>query len=150
MCICCTVYLLYGVFVVLFICCIVYLLYCVFVVLCICCTVYLLYRVFVVLCICCTVCIDVVTLDAGLLASSQYSEGPANGHLDTAFFWFPCVFKQMLRWFPTFQVVTTCFSCSKPISCFVYCAKRASSSLRKFISIPPKRNEESVVYNNYI
>jgi len=29
-------------------------------------------------------------LDAGLLARSQYSEGPATGHLDTGFFWFPC------------------------------------------------------------
>jgi hypothetical protein len=28
----------------------------------------------------------VVTLDAGLLARSQYSEGPATGHLDTVFF----------------------------------------------------------------
>jgi len=26
------------------------------------------------------------TLDAGLLARSQYSEGPATGHLDTGFF----------------------------------------------------------------
>ena len=26
------------------------------------------------------------TLDAGLLARSQYSEGPATGHLDTVFF----------------------------------------------------------------
>jgi len=26
------------------------------------------------------------TLDAGLLARSQYSEGPATGHLDTDFF----------------------------------------------------------------
>jgi len=32
----------------------------------------------------------VFTLDAGLLARSQYSEGPANGHLDTEFSWFPC------------------------------------------------------------
>ena len=32
------------------------------------------------------VCIAVFTLDAGLLARSQYSEGPANGHLDTGFF----------------------------------------------------------------
>ena len=31
-----------------------------------------------------------VTLDAGLLARSQYSEGPATGHLDTGFSWFPC------------------------------------------------------------
>ena len=29
------------------------------------------------------------TLDAGLLARSQYSEGPATGHLDTSFSWFP-------------------------------------------------------------
>ena len=32
------------------------------------------------------VCIAVFTLDAGLLARSQYSEGPATGHLDTGFF----------------------------------------------------------------
>jgi hypothetical protein len=30
------------------------------------------------------------TLDAGLLARSQYSEGLATGHLDTGFSWFPC------------------------------------------------------------
>ena len=54
------------------------------------------------------------TLDAGLLAISQYSEGPATGHLDTGFSWFPCALKQMLRWFPKFQVATTCFSCSPP------------------------------------
>ena len=60
------------------------------------------------------VCIAVFTLDAGLLARSQYSEGPATGHLDTGFSWFPCVDKQMLRWFPRFQVATTCFSCSPP------------------------------------
>ena len=30
------------------------------------------------------------TLDTGLLARSQYSEGPATGHLDTGFSWFPC------------------------------------------------------------
>ena len=60
------------------------------------------------------VCITVFTLDAGLLARSQYPEGPATGHLDTGFSWFPCVYKQMLRWFPRFQVATTCFSCSPP------------------------------------
>ena len=43
--------------------------------------------VFVVLC----VCITVFTLDAGLLARSQYTEGPATGHLDTGFSCFPCV-----------------------------------------------------------
>ena len=37
------------------------------------------------------VCIAVFTLDAGLLAISQYSEGPATGHLGTGFSWFPCV-----------------------------------------------------------
>ena len=35
------------------------------------------------------VCIAVFTLDAGLLARSQYPEGPATGHLDTGFSWFP-------------------------------------------------------------
>ena len=30
------------------------------------------------------------TLDAVLLAISPYSEGPATGHLDTGFYWFPC------------------------------------------------------------
>ena len=29
------------------------------------------------------------TLDVGLLARSQYSEGPATGHLDTGFSWSP-------------------------------------------------------------
>ena len=40
------------------------------------------------------VCIAVFfyfTLGAGLLARSQYSEGPATGHLDTGISWFPCV-----------------------------------------------------------
>jgi len=46
---------------------------------------------------------------AGLLVINQYSEGPATDHLDTGFSWFPCVYKQMLRWFPRFQVATTCF-----------------------------------------
>ena len=60
------------------------------------------------------VCIAVLTLDAGLLARSQYREGPATGHLDTGFSWFPCVYKRMLRWFPSIQVATTCLSCSPP------------------------------------
>jgi hypothetical protein len=57
-------------------------------------------RVFVYLmCICCAlyvfvvpyvyllyyVCIAVLTLDPGLLARSQYPEGPATSHLDTDF-----------------------------------------------------------------
>ena len=60
------------------------------------------------------VCIAVFTLDAELLARSQYSEGPATGHLDIGFSWFPCVYKRMLRWFPTLQIATACFSCSPP------------------------------------
>ena len=42
------------------------------------------------MCICCTVwaLLFFFTLDAGLLARSQYSEGPATGHLDTGFSWF--------------------------------------------------------------
>ena len=50
-----------------------------------------------VMCICYTMCVFAVfTLDAGLLARSQYSEGPATGHLVTGFSWFPCVYKQMI------------------------------------------------------
>jgi len=49
-----------------------------------------------------------------LLARSHYSEGPATGHLDTGFSWFPCVYKRMLRWFPRFKVATTCFLRSPP------------------------------------
>ena len=59
-------------------------------------------------------CIVVFTFDAGPLAKSQYSERPATGHPETGFSWFPFVYKQMLRWFPRFQVATTCFSCSPP------------------------------------
>ena len=77
--------------------------------------------------ICCTMCVLLFyTLDAGLLARSQYSEGPATGHLDIGFSWFRYVYKQMLRWFPTFQVATTCFSCSPPdlnllVANFMFC-----------------------------
>jgi len=62
--------------------------------------------VFAILCLYC--------LDAGLLARSQYPEGPATGHLDAGFSWFPSVYKRRLRWFPSFQVATTCLSCSPP------------------------------------
>jgi hypothetical protein len=38
------------------------------------------------------VCVDVLhTVVAGLLARSQYPEGPATDHLRTGFSWFPCV-----------------------------------------------------------
>ena len=65
-------------------------------------------------------------LDVELLARSQYSEDPATDHLDTGFSWFPCVYKQTLRRFPTFQVATTCFSCSPPdlnllVTNFIFC-----------------------------
>ena len=78
--------------------------------------VYLLYCVY----------IAVFTLDTGLLARSRYSEGPATGHLDTGFSWFPCVYKQMLKWFPRFQVATTCVSYSPPdlnllVTNFIFC-----------------------------
>ena len=71
-------------------------------------------------------CVFFFTLNAGLLATGQYSEGPAIGHLDTGFSWFPCAEKQMLRWFPRFQVATTCFSCSPPdlnsvVTTFMFC-----------------------------
>ena len=71
-------------------------------------------------------CIAVFTLYAGLLAISQYSEGPATSHLDIGFSWFPCVYKQMLGWFPRFQVATTCFSRSPPdlnllVTNFMFC-----------------------------
>ena len=70
--------------------------------------------------------IAVFTLDAGLLARSQYSEGPATGLLVIGFSWFPCVYKQMLRWFSRIQVATTCFSRSPPdlnllVTNFIFC-----------------------------
>jgi len=52
--------------------------------------------IFVVVCV--ILCVFVLlcghcfffTLDAGLLARSQYPEGPVTGHLDAGFSWFPC------------------------------------------------------------
>jgi len=46
--------------------------------------------------------------------------------LRTGFSRFRCVYKQMLRWFPRFQVATTCFSCSPPdwnlvVTNFMFC-----------------------------
>ena len=45
-----------------------------------------------------------------------------------AIFRFPCVYKQTLRRFPTFQVATTCFSCSPPdlnseVTDFMFCIR---------------------------
>jgi len=78
---------------------------------CLACIVVILCVFVYLICICCTLCVFVVpyvyllyyvciallTLDAGLPARSQYPEGPANGHLNTGFSWFPCVYKRMLR-----------------------------------------------------
>ena len=52
--------------------------------------------------------------DPSTILSSDVDYCPATGHLDTGFSWFPCVYMQMLRWFPRLQVATTCFSCSPP------------------------------------
>ena len=64
--------------------------------------------IFVTLCVlfyC--VCTAVLhTLVAGLLARSQYPEGPIAGHLDTGFSRFPYVYRRILRWFPSFQVAS--------------------------------------------
>jgi len=99
------------------------------------------------MCICCTVCVLLFfTLDAGLLARSQYSEGPATDPLETAFSRFPCVYKQMLRRFSTFQVATTCFSCSPPdlnivVSNFIF-----RTHVKQ--SLPPGDNLIAVNNNN--
>ena len=106
------VYLLYLMCICCILCVFVYLMCICFTFMCIFCIyVYLLYSYVYLLYY---VCIDILTLDAGMLARSQYPEGPATGHLDTGFSWFPCVYKRMLRWFPSFQVATTCLSCSPP------------------------------------
>jgi len=60
------------------------------------------------------VCIVVLTLNAGLLARSQYPEGPATGHLDTGFSWFPCVYKRMLRWFQVSKLLLHAFHVALP------------------------------------
>ena len=92
------------------------------------------------------VCTAVFILDARLLARSQYSEGPATGHLDTGFSWFPCVYNQMLRWFPRFQIATTRFSCSPPdlnllVTNFIFCIHVKQP-------LPPGDNPIAVNNNN--
>ena len=56
------------------------------------CTVVVVLWVCYLMCICCTVSVlfFFFTSDDGLLARSQYPEGPATGHLDTGFSWFSC------------------------------------------------------------
>ena len=64
------------------VCIVVSCLVCIFVVVC----------TVVILCVCDVLCVHCYfTLGAELLARSQYEEGPATGHLDTGFCWFPCV-----------------------------------------------------------
>ena len=72
------------------------------------------------------VCIGIFTLDTRLRVRTQHLEGPATGQHNTGFSWFPCVYKQRLRWFPRFQVATTCFSCNPPglnllVTNFIFC-----------------------------
>jgi hypothetical protein len=75
------------------ICCFSYVHYCYLIALVFCVLCYYLVYIFVTSCVlfyC--MCIAVLhTVVAGLLARSQYPEGPATGHLDTGFSWFPCV-----------------------------------------------------------
>ena len=52
-------------------------------------------------------------VDAGLLAGSQYPEGPATGHLDPGFSWFPST-SECWDGSQDSQVATACFSCSPP------------------------------------
>ena len=84
-------------------------------------------RTVVILCVFAVICVYCsYYFDAGLLVRSQYSEGRATGHLDTGFSWFLCAQKQMLRWFLTFQIATTCSSCSPPelnllVKKFIFC-----------------------------
>ena len=43
-----------------------------------------------------------------------YTLCSVTGHLDTGFSWFPCVYKQMLKWFPRIQAVTNAFHVALP------------------------------------
>ena len=65
----------------------------------------------------------------GSALRSKCGKGKAIFHpsfFSVSVFWFPCVYKQRLRWFPRFQVATTCFSCSPPdlnlvVTNFMFC-----------------------------
>ena len=94
------------------------------------------------------VCIALLTLDAGLLARSQYPVGPATGHLDTGFSWFPCVYKQMLRWFPSVQVATTCLSCSPPNLNFLV-AFFFSPHICVHVKLPMPPGDNPIAVNKY-
>ena len=64
-------------------------------------------------------------------------------HLDTGFSWLSFVYKRMLRWFPSFQVATACFSCSPPdlnslvtfFSIFVYMYNNHCHRLRNQLQL---------------
>jgi hypothetical protein len=58
-------------------------------------------------------CIAVFTLDAALLARSQYPEGPTTGLLDTGFL-VSLGLKANAEVVPNFPSATTRFSCSPP------------------------------------
>ena len=59
----------------------------------------------------CIVLLCVYSLVVGLLARSQYPEGPATGHLGTGFSWFPLCLKANAEMVPK---TPSCFSCSPP------------------------------------
>ena len=84
------------------------------------------------------------TLDAGLLAVSQYSEGPATGHLDTGFSWFHCICKQMLRWFARFQV----YCASPKVRISIYLLPRPNVS--EYINIRHRRCKKIEMYFIYL
>ena len=91
---------------------------CIVVVTCVCC--YL-------MCICCTMWTLLFFLlrcrTAGQKSVFGRSCDRSSRH---RFSWFPSVYKQMLRWFPRFQVASTCFSCIPPdlnllVNNFIFC-----------------------------
>ena len=52
------------------------------------------------------------------------------------FLGFACAYKQMLRWFPRFQVATTCFVCSPPdlnllVTNFIFCIHVKKKTLQR-------------------
>ena len=77
--------------------------------------------VFVVLCVYCCFCFRCRTAECKSVFGRSCDRPPRH-----RFSWFSCVYKQMLRWFPRFQVATTCFSCSPPdlnllVTNFIFC-----------------------------
>jgi len=64
-------------------------------------------RKIIVLLLYCVCVLLLHILVTGLLARSQYPEGPATSYLGTGFSWFPCVYKRMLR---RFSRLPSCYS----------------------------------------